>query len=128
MRSVAAALSGQERLVYRRSDAVPGVEELLVYRSSRLWRVFHESYSVSTGPGTSTAIIEQCISNRHHGCKKGGRSEPVTKERSRRGRRRAFRLTCSRVVMSSSRVSGRPFASAALQWFHTRSSGLSSGA
>jgi AraC-like DNA-binding protein len=56
MHADADVLGEGERLIYRRSDAVPGVEELLVYRSSRLWRVFHESYSVSTGPGTATAV------------------------------------------------------------------------
>ena len=67
-------------------------------------------------------------SNRHHERSKDGRSEPVIKERRRDGRRRAFLVTLSSVAMSSSRLSGRPFAKAALQWPQTRSSGLRSGA
>ena len=74
------------------------------------------------------ATIELCISNRHQERKRGGRSEPVTKERRSEGRRRAFWLRLSSLAMSSSRLSGRPFARAALQWFQTRSSGLRSGA
>ncbi len=60
-------------------------------------------------------VIELCISNRHHGRKKGGNLEPVTKERRRDGRRRAFLVTRSSVAKSSSRLSGRPFAKVALQ-------------
>ena len=73
-------------------------------------------------------IIEVCRSNRHHERSKGGRSEPVMKERRRDGRRRAVLVRLSSSTMSSSRLSGRPFAKAALQWPQTRSSGLRSGA
>ena len=75
-----------------------------------------------------SSLIELCGSNRHHERRKGGSSEPVTNERRREGRRRAFLLRRSSVAMSSSRLSGRPFAKATLQWFQTRSSGLRSGA
>ena len=78
--------------------------------------------------GATASPIDLCRSNRHYERSNDGRSEPVIKERRRDGRRRAFLVTLSSVTMSSSRLSGRPFAKAALQWPQTRSSGLRSGA
>jgi len=73
-------------------------------------------------------IIDLCISNRHLGHKKGGRSEPVIKERRRSGLLAAFLVSRQSVAMRSSRSSGWPLASSALKCVQTRSSGLSSGA
>jgi len=73
-------------------------------------------------------VIDLCISNRHTGHKKEGRSEPVMNERMRSGRLVTFLVIRQRVAMRSSRVSGWPLASFALKWAQTNSSGLSSGA
>lgn len=73
-------------------------------------------------------FIDLCISNRHHGYKKEGRSEPMMNERMRSGRLCTFLVMRHRLAMRSSRVSGWPLASFALKWAQTHSSGLSSGA
>jgi len=76
----------------------------------------------------ATDIIDLCISNRHHGHKKGGSLEPVMNERMRAGRLVTLLVMRQRVAMRSSMVSGWPLASLPLKWAQTNSSGLSSGA
>ena len=73
-------------------------------------------------------LIDLCTTNRHMNQRKAGRSEAVTNERISRGRRRTFLARRHSVERSSSWLSGRPLARAALKWVRTNSSGLSSGA
>src|SRR5712691_2304418 len=77
---------------------------------------------------TYEVLFDLCISNRHHGHKKEGSSEPVMNERMRCGRWVTCLVIRPRVAMRSSRVSGWPLASCVLKWAQTHSSGLSSGA
>jgi hypothetical protein len=90
-------------------------------QSARL--VWYHDHAMGT-----TRIIDLCISNRHHGRKKGGNSEAVTKDAIRFCRLRAFLVRTHRVSSSSSELSGRPLASSCFRWRQTHSSGFSSGA
>lgn len=62
----------EERITYRRPDDIPGAEQLVVERSSRRWRVYHETYAFCSIVDSSGGESSFQYRGRLHPVRQGG--------------------------------------------------------